>query len=201
MSGRALHGLWAAVAGAFAGALCAIAPSTIAAEASDHVTVDRIVAVVDNDVVTWIQLEKRVAPLLRRDEAPIGDRLEADLGIRREALSKMIDERILAAVAATDHVSATDAEVDSAVVEVMKQNGLTQEGLSKAVHNTGMTDDEYRQDLRRQLIEARVVQMKVVPKMKNATGLAPDVYRQKVDQATRAFLDDEKQRHYVEVRL
>ena len=201
MSGRALYGLMPFVAGALAAALSVIVPSTIAAEASDHVTVDRIVAVVDSDIVTWIQLEKRVAPLLRRDDAPIGDRLEADLGIRRDALSKMIDERILAAIAATEHVSATDTEVDNALVEVMKQNGLTKDGLSTAVHDAGMTDDEYREDLRRQLIEARIVQITVVPKIKNATGLAPDVYRQKVDQATRAFLDDEKQRHYVEVRL
>ena len=201
MSGRALHGLLSAVAGAFAGALCAIMPSTIAAEAPDHVTIDRIVAVVDSDVVTWFQLEKRVAPLLRRDEAPIGDRLEADLRTRRDALSKMIDERILASIAATEHVTATDTEIDNALVEVMKQNNLTKEGLSTAVHDAGMTDEEYRADLRRQLIEARIVQIKVVPKIKNATGFAPEVYRQKVDQATRAFLDEEKQRHYVEVRL
>jgi peptidyl-prolyl cis-trans isomerase SurA len=206
MSGRAFHGLLAAFArvfaGTFAGALSAVLPSTIAAEAPDHVTVDRIVAVVDSDVVTWIQLEKRAAPLLRHDEASaIGDRLEADLRTRRDALSKMIDERIMASVAATAHVTASDTEVDNAIVEVMKQNGLTKAGLSAAVHDAGMTDDEYREELRRQLVEARVVQIKVASKIKNATGLTPDAYRQKVEQATRTFIDDEKQHHYIEVRL
>ena len=82
--------------------------------------IDRVAAVVGEEIILLSEVEARV--MISRQ---LGAMAGSDLGAQRaRALSELIDEALLEAEVRAAHIEVMDAEVDAAIAELRKQNGL-----------------------------------------------------------------------------
>jgi len=122
-------------------------------------TVDRVVAVVDDEVILASELDMRLLPMLQ-DVMQIDDpderarRLDK---LRAQALDDMIDEQLVLGAAQEAKIEVDNTDVDAALDEIKKQNKLSDKDFSEALTAQGYTLSAYKQDLRRQLTRLKAV--------------------------------------------
>src|SRR5665647_822803 len=108
---------------------------------------NRIVAVINNDAVTSLQLDKALAT---GTGTPAIDE-------RRQILERLIEESLIRQRAEEVGLTVSDDEVEAAVQDVLRQNRLSKEQLDVALAQQGITPDDYRQSLRRQILRFKLV--------------------------------------------
>ena len=150
--------------------------------------VDRVAAVVNNDVITLSEVEKRAAPELARIDQETGG---AERGQKRAAAMKrildtMIDEKLVDNELKELKVTIGDKEVDAAIDEVKKSYNLNDEQLQQAVAREGYTIAEYREQMRKQIGRYKLISEKV---RKNVKVSDADVQTE-YDRMTRAEGED-----------
>ncbi len=127
--------------------------------------VDRIACVIEDEVITIRELEKKAQPYMSQLEAVAdpGERDKKRLAILKQVLNLEIDERIVSHELGTnkERLGVTEQDVDRAVQEVLRMNNITEDQLQAALYSQGMTWSEYRKKLRDQIERARLVQFKV----------------------------------------
>ncbi len=150
--------------------------------------VDRVAAVVNNDIITLSEVEKRAAPELARvdQEATGSDRAQKRAAAMKKILDTMIDEKLVDMELKELKVTITDKEVDAAVDEVKKSYNLTDEQLQQAVSREGYTIAEYREQMRKQIGRYKLISEKV---RKNVKVSEADV-KTEYDRMTRAEGED-----------
>jgi peptidyl-prolyl cis-trans isomerase SurA len=122
--------------------LCLLLPVNLPA-----IELNRVVAVINNDAITTIQLDKALAA-----EAGM-----PALDERRQVLERLIEESLIRQRAAEIGLTVSDDEVEAAVQDVLRQNRLTKEQLDAALSQQGISPDDYRQSLRRQILRFKLV--------------------------------------------
>ncbi|HVP62456.1 MAG TPA: peptidylprolyl isomerase [Myxococcaceae bacterium] len=150
--------------------------------------VDRVAAVVNNDVVTLSEVEKRAAPELARvDQEFTGpDRAQRRAAALKKTLDTMIDEKLVDNELRELKVTIGDKEVDAAVDEVKKSYNLTDDQLQQAVLREGFSMAEYREQMRKQIGRYKLISEKV---RKNVKVSEADVQTE-YDRMTRAEGED-----------
>lgn len=109
---------------------------------------NRVVAVINNDAVTSLQLDKALA-----GAAPATPAIDE----RRQVLERLIEESLMRQRAEEIGLTVSDEEVEAAVQDVLRQNRLTKEQLDVALTQQGISPDDYRQGLRRQILRFKLV--------------------------------------------
>ncbi len=150
--------------------------------------VDRVAAVVNNDIITLSELQKRAAPEMTRvaQESSGTERGQKQALVMKKALDAMIDEKLVDSELRELKVSISDKEVDAAVEEVKKSYNLTDEQLSLAVAKEGLTLNEYREQMRKQIARYKLINEKV---RKNVKVSDADV-KSEYDRMTRSEGED-----------
>ncbi len=121
-------------------------------------TIDRVVAVVNDEIVLDSELEQFAAASARGPvelETPDGAR--AFEAMKKKALDRLIDSRLIAQQAAELKLTATSEEIDRAVDEVKKQHNLDDATFTEALKGQGFTMESYRKDLKKQILELKVI--------------------------------------------
>lgn len=137
---------------------------------AEAVVVERIVAVVGDRAILLSELRDRARPYLVavQQKIPTGaQQAAAESQIFKELIEKMIDEELEAQAASKARVTVTSEEIDNAVQNIAASQGMTAEQLYKsALAASGMTRQEYRDELRRQILEGKMVQLRVRGKVR-----------------------------------
>ena len=135
--------------------------------------VERIVARVNDRLITQSEFDKRVDLTSKGPQAP------KDRGqLRREALDDLIKEKLLAERAKELSVSATDAEIDEALERVKGQYNLTTDAdFDAALAQSGLTRDELRRQLRETITIQKVVGRDVAARL----DVTDDMLRQEYE--------------------
>ncbi len=132
-------------------------------------TVDRIAAVIENEIITLRELESKAEPYLGKlsEVAEPAARAKRRDEILRQVLDIEIDDRIVKAEIqrSRDRLGVTDKDVERAVEEVLRLNNLTEDQLQAALYSQGVTWSEYRERLRAQIERARLIQFQVQGKV------------------------------------
>lgn len=125
--------------------------------------VDRVAAVVNNDIITLSELQKRAAPEITRlaQESSGTERSQKQSVVMKKALDAMIDEKLVDSELRELKVTIGDKEVDAAVEEVKKSYNLTDEQLALAVAKEGLTLTDYREQMRKQIARYKLINEKV----------------------------------------
>ncbi len=140
---------------------CALAGWLSAAQVQARI-VERVIAVVGERPLLLTELQARARPfLLQLETAPPQERAGATAQLYRSLLDRMIDEELLRRAAAKDHVTVTSEEVDAAIERVAKGNQVTREQLLQEVERSGVPQGEYRKELQRQLLDAKVMNLRL----------------------------------------
>lgn len=146
-------------------------------------TLDRIVAVVNDDVITSFQLKEALAPLLAEQQErgkPLPQEKEAEL--RRQVLEGLIEDLLIKQRAKELGLSVSDDEVEAAIRDIQRQNKLTREELKKALQAQGMDFSRYRETLRDQILSFKVVGREVQSKTEVTNQEIRDYFREHIDE-------------------
>jgi peptidyl-prolyl cis-trans isomerase SurA len=119
--------------------------NTMAGSASSPVVVDRVVAVVNDEIITMSDLQREEA--LKKGEAVHDDRL---------VLEDMIDRKLQMAAAKRAGVDVTDKELSDAIADIIKRNNMDMLQFSAALAKEGLTLEQYRAELREQITLSRL---------------------------------------------
>ena len=140
---------------AFALLVPALAPHTVAAATTEPL--DRIVAVVDEDVVLQSELDRDISRVTQQyannpQQLPPRDVLE------RQMLDRLILQKLQVARADSTGVKVSDAEIDQALAQIATQNHMEVGQLRSAIQQQGLDYDQFRNGVREQLIVQRLRQ-------------------------------------------
>ncbi|MBM7111926.1 peptidylprolyl isomerase [Archangium primigenium] len=125
--------------------------------------VDRVAAVVNRDIITLSEVEKRAAPELAR----VGRDAEARERILKQALDTLIGEKLMEEQIQELGLAVTDSELEAAVSDVKRQNNITDEAqFDRLLSGEGFSVAAYKEFLRKQMSRMKLVQMKVSTKVK-----------------------------------
>jgi peptidyl-prolyl cis-trans isomerase SurA len=113
--------------------------------ASGSVVVDRVVAVVNDDIITMSDLQREEA--LKKSEVVHDDRL---------VLEDMIDRKLQMAAAKRSGMDVTDKELADAVADIIKRNNMDMQQFGVALAKEGLTVEQYKAELREQITLSRL---------------------------------------------
>jgi peptidyl-prolyl cis-trans isomerase SurA len=125
--------------------------------------VERVVGTVNNDAIFLSDLRARAAPFLPQvaEASTEPERMARLKELYEELLTLLIDEKLIRQIASQSGVRVTDADVDLAVENLRTQNNLTEEQFKEALDAQGFSEEQYRQDLKKQLIRLKVMNERV----------------------------------------
>jgi len=125
--------------------------------------VDRIIAIVNDDVITFSDLNREGAALFRRitQEAPPEQIERTLLKAREEMLSSLIDKLIVAQRAKKLGISVSDSEVDTAIGRIIERNKTTPEKFWQQMALMGSNEQDYRELIRSQVLQDRLIDYEI----------------------------------------
>jgi len=125
---------------------------------------ERIVAIVGEHAILLSDMRQRARPFLLRirQSIPAGaQQAAAESELYKQLIERMVDERVEQQAAERAHLSVTAEEIDSGIRNVATQQGISVERLIEEATKTGLSRQEYRDEVRRQILEGKLLQLRV----------------------------------------
>ena len=144
------------VACAIGGACVAQAP----AQTAPSTDLDRIVAIVNDDVIAWSELEARhgrIRDELRRS----GTVLPPEDGLRRQVLERLILLRIQLQLARDAGIRIDDGRLNQTLLRIAEQNGLTLREFRDALERDGYDFAKFREEIREEIMISEIRKRRV----------------------------------------
>jgi parvulin-like peptidyl-prolyl isomerase len=159
----------------------------------------------DSTPVLLSEVRSRAKLILRQLDAkglPKGPAREAvEAQVYRDMLSRMIDDLLFAAAAKRARLVVTVDEIDAAIQTLATTQGLTRPELLAAAKTAGLAEKEYREELGRQILQAKVVRQRILPRIKGLKGLPDPAIERRIQEEQTRWLDEQRAAHFIEVRL
>jgi parvulin-like peptidyl-prolyl isomerase len=135
---------------------------------SSSAIVDRVVAVVNQEIITLSEVEILINPL--SEEMVTDDRLEKRRRVQalhRQVLEKLIEEKLLDQEARKSGVKVSPKEIEATIDEVKRRSAATQVDLEKALAAEGLTLETYKKQIEKILQRKKLINWAVKPEMKS----------------------------------
>jgi peptidyl-prolyl cis-trans isomerase SurA len=126
--------------------------------------VERIVAVVGERPILLSELRQRARPHLFRIALATQNATQqaaAESEMFRELLTRLIDERLEEQAADKAHLTVTPEEVDNGIRQVAAQARMDPKQLIAEAKRQGLSEQDYRDEIRRQVLEGKLIQLRV----------------------------------------
>ena len=130
--------------------------------------VDRIVAIVNDDIVTLVQLDRAAAPYRKNIETSqesSARKKELMTQMYSQVLNQLVENSLVVQEAKRMGIAVDDADVDRAVENFKKEHNLDQEQLKLGLAAQGMTLEQYRERIREQITQSMIVSRAVRAKI------------------------------------
>lgn len=166
-------------------AACALASlamllaSTGAARVSKGEVVDKIVAVINDGIITLSELNAAMAldPGALKDDGRRGEDPEK---LKSTTLDRIIEQKLVKQASDRTGIDVSEREVDNAVEEVLGQNNLNKGQLKAELKKNGLTYTEYREQLGEQIRQVKFIDMEFRSKISVSKEDIEDYYRQNI---------------------
>lgn len=143
--------------------LLVVLPSLARAE-----LVDRVAAVINNDIITLSEVEGRIGPEFNRVRAEPDAAKRAAL--KEELLKKGVDlligEKLMENQVKELNIEVADSEIELGMDDVKKQNNISGEQFEQLLAQEGYTLASYKAFMRKHLARLKLVNLKVRSKVK-----------------------------------
>lgn len=129
--------------------------------------VGKIEAHVGNRIITAYDVAN-LDPITYKKILSIEDKEIRDAQLKQyhsQAVDFLINQYVIEISAEREGIKVTDEEVDRAVEEVAKSNNITRKELEEALIKEGISMEKYRYQLKSQIINVRVRNMVLMPKI------------------------------------
>lgn len=137
-------------------------------EAADAIVVDRIVAVVNDDLITLYDLNKTLQPYEENIKAlgyaPERER-ETLFKLRSDLLKQLIERKLTDQVIKRNNIEVSQEEIDFALERLKESRSLTDEDLRAGLAQQGLTLEEYRKNIKQQLLRNKLVNLEIKSKI------------------------------------
>ena len=125
---------------------------------------DRVVAIVDNDVVMQSQLDARLHEVQQTIDKR-GGTLPPEHVLSQQVLERLIIENIQLQIGERSGIRITDEELNQAMGTIAQRNGMSLEQFRQALARDGLSYDDARDQVRREMIISRVRQRRVAERI------------------------------------
>jgi peptidyl-prolyl cis-trans isomerase SurA len=150
---------------------------------TSEAVVDRVVAVVNEEVITLSEVDRMIGPFLK-EAVRAEDRLERKEQlnrVRRQALDTLIEEKLMDYEIKKAGIKVTPREVEAVIDDIKKQNKATQQDLERALANEGITFEKYKTQIEQRVLRTKLVQWSVKVEPKASEKQLRDFYEQNVE--------------------
>lgn len=165
------------------GALLAT-PSTAQAR-----VIERIVAVVNNEIITWSELEDVARPLLAQ-VAQIADPVEReqtrDRQLRR-VLDDLVGQRLIMQEANRRRISVDSQAVNEQLERIKARQGWSDEKLRMYLAGQGLSMGEFRKQVREQKLRQNIIRRVLGKRIQVSERELKDYYREKLTKQKGSF--------------
>lgn len=127
---------------------------------------NRVVAVVNDDVITLFELNSRIKEMTGVDPEEMKAQDEKRyLEMRRRILDLLIDEKLAHGKIREQNIVVTDREVDAAIERIKEEKKLTHEALVAGLKKINLTYEAYRQNIKSDIERMRLINLEVKSKI------------------------------------
>ena len=131
---------------------------------AEEILVDGVAAQVGNQIVLASEIEEIARPILERmREAGVSQ--DEMLQMRKDALERLIESRLIDGVVQQLELGATKPEIDNAIASIAKDTGLTLGQLVESVAGYGLTFEDYRLKIKAEIERNKVLSSMVRSKV------------------------------------
>lgn len=140
--------------------------------------VDKVVAVINHEVITLSELEEETAAVFRsmtknNPDAPI---IEAMEEAREVTLKIMIERRLIQQKAKTYNVTVTNEDIEDAYEKMRNGMSLSPAEFKQKLERSGLTEESYRKKLESQILQSRLLSFDVRSKIIVTEEMVLDYY-------------------------
>ena len=141
-----------------------------------HATiVERVVAVIGERPLLWTDMLRRAAATriqIRMQTHDPNVVAVQEQEMYKELLQRMIDDRLEEQQADKAHITVTPDEIDRGIANIASQaqaqqgHTVTPQQVLEEVTRRGLTPDDFRDEIRRQIIEGKLIELRVRPRVR-----------------------------------
>ncbi|MBP8065327.1 MAG: peptidylprolyl isomerase, partial [Aeromonadaceae bacterium] len=119
------------------------------------VTLDKVVAVVNQDVVLASQLDSLIAKV-QRDATSHNQPLPEYSQLRKQALDRLIGESLVVQLADRQGLKVSDTQLDQTIASIAADQKMSVEQLKQEAAADGLSEAQFREQIRRELLMSEV---------------------------------------------
>jgi peptidyl-prolyl cis-trans isomerase SurA len=130
--------------------------------------VDRIVAVVNNEIITLFDLNRSFAPYAQNIKAlkyPAEKEQQTLYQVRQDILDQLINSMLADQQVQHARITVSQNEIDKAIERLKESRKFTDEQLRQGLASQGMTMEEYRKEIKEQILRSKLVNREVKSKI------------------------------------
>jgi peptidyl-prolyl cis-trans isomerase SurA len=130
--------------------------------------VDRIVAIVNNEVISLYELNQIARPYFERiksSQYPVDVEKKLMFEVRQKILKQLIDQKLTDQELERLNISVGDKEIENAIERLKESKFITDEQLREALAKEGLTYEQYRGQTKKQIQRAKLVNLEVRSKI------------------------------------
>lgn len=140
--------------------LSTIAPLTAGAE-----VISSIVAIVNDEIITTLDLDKEFKQMARETNRKEPFSPDDKTRLRLTAVNRLVDRRLVDQKIKELDIKISEEEIRQSIEEVKKQNNMSQERLIEALAGQGLSFEQYKSQIREQLERLRLMSQEVKAKV------------------------------------
>ena len=149
-------------------AVVILAPQAPATASATAEVVDRIVAVVNEEIILLSELQDRLEPFaqrIRQQGFDPGQERQMLFKVREEIINRLVDEKLTDQEIKRNDIQVSQSEVDNAIERIKAANHFTDEDLRQFLEQEQMTMQQYRETIKEQILRTRLVNYQVKSKI------------------------------------
>ena len=164
--------------------------------AADVVKMDRIIAIVDQSVITEQELADRTRTVSAQIEKQ-GTQLPPQQILQKQILERLIADSLQLQLAAQTGLKVDDTQLDKTIERIAEQNKMTVDEFKVVLEKDGLTFRKFREDIRNEITIARLKEREVDNKVSVTDG---EVDNYLTTQANRKDNQDELEVSHILIR-
>lgn len=140
----------------------------ISAAVTHGEVIDRVVAIVNDDIITLSELEERAAQILKQLPKEQANTAQLDTHkneLLAQVLPQLIDEHLAQEEIKKLHIEVSDQEVDDYIARFAQMNNLSVTDLKKRMAAEGIDEKLYRTEMRKQIERHKLINSQVRSKI------------------------------------
>ena len=134
--------------------------SGVPAQDAHATELDRIAAIVNDDIIAWSELEVRL-DRVRKQLRQSGTTPPAPDALRRQVLERLILFRVQLQIARESGIRVADERLNRTLLRLAEQNGLPLREFRDAVERDGYDFAEFREEIRAEIMISEVRRLRV----------------------------------------